>query len=622
MATPQEILRTRLLWFFVVIAGAFLVLTFQQTRLALGFGRPPVEDVPRRPERGAIYDRRGVPLAISLERYHLYLNTRKAIAPKHREAIKAVLGMDEETLARCQATPKTYLVVKHALLETAEAARKVKSDALLVEKVWQRSYPQGTLLAHTLGYTGFEGHGFAGLERQYQELLSGGGGQSNFGDLILSIDAEVQYAAENFLAKGIAEHDAQGGILLAQDVATGRLLTLAVNPGFDPSRPGDEKPGHERNPAVSIPVEPGSVFKIFYLAHLLEKYQVDVDKPYYYCGEKTVLENGEVIVDYKAWGWVSFRDIVKHSVNGGIIQAAQPLSQQDRYDLVVRMRMNQATGIDLPAESRGMLQPTRNWGIRTTATILIGQGVAVTPVQLISAFSALVGGGVWHAPRIVDRIVFRGAQGLYTQGQPTPTDVRIFEAEAARRTLSLLAAGTVPGSTGELARSTGYDSVGKTGTSQMVNLQKGGYYSNQFNALFVGAFPEKAPRVSMLVILFNPKAGHTGGVAAAPIYAKLLPDLVRHLDLPVTRELSTLPSRVLEAARTPEVPVTREVPDFSGLSERDARARFATWLARNPQARGAQLSVVGEGYVKSQTPPAGTVIASPSAILQVTLGAP
>ncbi|MBN8218398.1 MAG: hypothetical protein J0L75_17265 [Spirochaetes bacterium] len=609
--------------FLALTMALFGAAVLRQAWLSLGLGRSvPSMGTPRE-ERASIYDRRGRPLALSLERYHVYLNTRKPVGERGRSNLMAVLGIGAEDLARLQSQPKTWLLRKFIDRESAERLRKVRSDAVLVERVWQRQYPQGRLLAHALGYTGFDGDGFAGLERQYNRTLSGKGADGRRSDLFLSVDNELQYAAERALERGVARHQADGGCVLVQDPRSGRILAMAAAPNFDPNRYDEVEEAVRRNPNVSDPVEPGSIFKAFFIGTLLDRYQVDLDKPLFYSDRKYILENGEVINDAKAYGWVSFRDVVKYSINAGIIQACRELTQKDRYQFLVRAGFGARTGIDLPGEHPGILRPTREWGVRTTATILIGQGIAVTPVQLITSFSALVNGGVWIRPTLVERTSWRDDRGMHTQETVVEPGNRIVGATSSARTLSLLTWGTSPGSSGELARQSGYDAIpAKTGTSQMVNLERGGYYSNRYTALFIAAFPERDPRVTALVILFNPREGHTGRLAAAPIFAELLPDMVRTLDLPLPRDAAELKNRILTLARSTPPPSPERVPDLLGLSAREARTALDAWRRQlGPLGKHVGAQYEGIGYVRRQQPSPGT----PSAVsneIRVFLGAP
>jgi cell division protein FtsI (penicillin-binding protein 3) len=615
--------RNRVYLFLALCLALFGAAAMRQVWLAFGLGRSlPTAGTPRE-ERASIYDRHGRPLALSLERYHVYLNTRKAIGERGASNLMAVLGVEEGELHRLRSEPKTWLLRKFVDRERAERLRRVRSDAVLVERVWLRQYPQGKLLSHALGYTGFDGSGLAGLERQYNETLSGKGGGGGHADLILSVDNELQYAAERALERGVAKHQADGGCLLVQDPHSGRILAMAACPDFDPNRYAAFDEVVRRNPAVSDPVEPGSIFKVFFIGALLDRYQIDFDKPYFYSDRQYLLENGEAIQDAKAYGWVSFREVVKHSINAGIIQACQELTRKDRHDFLVRAHFAAPTGVDLPGEHRGILRPTRDWGVRTTATILIGQGLAVTPIQLISSFSALVNGGVWMRPQLVDRTAWRDDRGVHTQANEIRSGNRIVSAASSARTTSLLTWGTAPGSTGELARQSGYDGIpAKTGTSQMVNLERGGYYSNRFNALFIAAFPERDPRVTALVILFNPREGHTGGLAAAPVFAELLPDLVRTMKLPLPRDAAELGNRLLTLARTTPTASPERVPDLVGLSARESRIAVEGW-SRALAAGGNTVHAVfeGSGYVRRQHPPAGSPSMKSNQI-QVILGAP
>ncbi|MBL8992346.1 MAG: PASTA domain-containing protein, partial [Spirochaetia bacterium] len=484
--------------------------------------------------------------------------------------------------------------------------------------VYKREYPQGKLLAQTVGFTGYEGLGFMGVERTYQDLLS-----SNDTSIYLTIDSSLQFVAEKALEEAIIGYHARGGVVVIQDPRSGKILSLAASPSFDPNAFETTDETLFRNAAVSEPVEPGSIFKIFFIAHLLDRFQLDLDKPYFYCEEETVLGNGEVIRDFKSYGWVGFRDIVKYSINGGIIQATRGLSKREMYDFLWSAQFGQTTGIDLPFEHKGILRPTKEWGIRTAANIPMGQGVAVTSIQLISSFSALVNGGVYHKPYVLERYTAPARfGGMATNWTEASASRRIVSVDASKRVTSLLSYGTMRGSTGYRARESGYDAGGKTSTSQQVNLIEGGYFSNRFNALFIAAFPEEEPRATVLVVIFDPQDAHSGGQVAAPVFARLVPDLIRFAGLPTKGKMETYQNRILKIAREETRTKGNLVPDFRGLSLRSALA-LGQSLRREVESHSFNVRVEssGSGYVRNQSPAPGTPVTGDT-LIRLVLGEP
>ena len=194
------------------------------------------------------------------------------------------------------------------------------------------------------------------------------------------------------------------------------------------------------------------------------------------------------------------------------------------YDFLHHCQFGQPTGIKLPLEAKGLIRKPKSWGIRTTATIPMGHGMAATPLQMISAFSALLNDGQYQQPRIVDKTISRGLE-IVTNTLPSLPPKRLFSSRTSKAVIELLGYGTGPGSTGKQARYGEYVPIGKTGTSQLVNFAKGGYLTNSYNAVFIGAYPQTNPQFSALVIVNNPKLSYYGGKVAAPLFSRLLPDL-------------------------------------------------------------------------------------------------
>jgi cell division protein FtsI/penicillin-binding protein 2 len=505
--------------------------------------------------------------------------------------------------------PKVYLLKRYANQDIAARIKDLHYDSLLRERVYQRYYPEGETLVHTVGFCGYEGQGFTGIEKYYNDLLLLHHVITNRVVVKLSINLALQKYIEEKLRNAIQTYDADSGIIILQKISDGCVINLAVKPEFDPNELQKQKSIDYLHPAVSEIMEPGSIMKIFFLAYLIEKYNIDIKKKYFHCEGDYTLENGE-IVRCREHGDMSFETIIQKSCNSGMIQATEKLSRREILELLYRIQFGIRTGIELPNETEGVIRRVKNIGIRDKAMIPIGQGIAITPIQLISTFSALVGDGMYYMPRLVESIYTINEANQYKEHElPLRSRGRIFSDEISKASRNLLKLGTIKGSTGFRASDTGYPSAGKTGTVQQVNLDRGGYYTNRYNAMFIAAFPPDNPVVSVLIILKNPRKSHYGGTVAAPIYAGIIEEVASQLKIYIPKQTEYYTREILKIHKIKNSYRKNEVPDFRGLSFRDAMILFSQFEKKNVFSEDPiSLSYNGMGYVVSQEPSSGTAV--------------
>lgn len=508
----------------------------------------------RSADRGTIFDREGRELAVSVDSTTLYANPQEMDDPTTTAQLLApLLGADPMTLAarlqegRDRGSAFTYVARK---LDGETATRVLSARLPGVYSITEprRVYPAGRLAAQVLGVVGSDNEGLEGLELQYDEALSGSPGewlveldphghiipQGEYqvtpaepgSDLVLTIDREVQFAAERALAAAVERTGARGGTVVAIEPSTGAVLAMASLPSFDPNDLTTASTGALRNRAVTDTYEPGSTHKLMTMAAALDAGVV---------GPGTTLEVADRI---EVWDKVyedfaphpteviTVSDIVAESSNVGTILVEQALGDDLFHSYLEAFGVGRRTGIDFPGEQPGSLPPVGEWCGPCGASISIGYGVSVTALQMAAAFGAVANDGVWIQPRLVDRVV--DGEGMTS---PMEGESRRIIREDSARTMRELLEGVVERGTGESARVEGYRVGGKTGTTVKF-LPEYGRYGDDVVVSFIGMAPIDDPAVVVSVVLDTPVRDTTGGRAAAPAFAEVMLFALHQLGVP------------------------------------------------------------------------------------------
>ena len=293
-----------------------------------------------RTARYSIVDVNHLPLAISQEKYNVYVNTQKSTeAQQGLSDIAKILNLKEDNFKNAIDKKKIVLVKRFIDKKDAEAIYKLNNTSILLEKLYQRVYPQGRVLSQTLGFMSYSGKGLTGLEKRFDDFLKIKKIEERHQSvkLVLTIDAELQSQVEAKLNQTLAQSDAQSATVIVQELSTGKIRTLANVPNFDPNYFTKTDPKLFKNIAISKPIEPGSIFKAFFIAYLLDKFPNlnPADKSYHSDGFY-LLKNGERIKDSIAYGDISLQDIIKYSINSGVIQATEKFSQLEMKNYLER----------------------------------------------------------------------------------------------------------------------------------------------------------------------------------------------------------------------------------------------------------------------------------------------
>jgi cell division protein FtsI/penicillin-binding protein 2 len=485
--------------------------------------------------RGTIFDRTGVQLAIGEQTTTIYADPRQVRQPRLLAvAAQAMLGADANQLYPLLLNKRKSFVYVARFADPKAADTFLKKGFAGVNSYPEekRSYPQGTVASQLVGFAGTDNQGLAGLEVQYNKRLSGKPGEQTivrdpFGraidvisatperegsDLFTTIDHTIQANAEAVLRETVAHWGAKSATAVVLDPRTGAVLAIAQAPGYDANKANRVPAALQRNRAVTDTYEPGSTFKLVTIAGALSTGIVTPGTtfklPYAIPVADRIVHDAEL----RGTETLSVAQILSHSSNVGAVTIAKKLGNAELMDWIGKFGFGSTTGLDFPGESPGQVLPLDHWSGSTIGNVPIGQGIAVTPIQMASAYAAIANGGVWVQPHLIERIGGSSVHGLKHRRVVT----RAIDAE-----LKAMLSNVVDehGATGNAAQIPGYTVAGKTGTAQKPGPH--GYTTGKYVASFVGMVPVGKPRLVVLVTVDEPHGAIFGGVVAAPAFAQI-----------------------------------------------------------------------------------------------------
>ena len=347
-------------------------------------------------------------------------------------------------------------------------------------------------------------------------------------NVVLTIDANVQYIAEKGLEALCAKHTPASAGVVVVDPQTGAILALANRPTFDPNKPGDSNAANRRNRVITDVFEPGSTFKIVAVSGALNEGVVRLHDRFH-CENGSFYFAGKVLRDHHAYGQLSVREIITKSSNIGTAKVAMKLGASRLHKYISELGFGQRSGVPLPGEVRGILHPVRNWSKLSISRIPMGHEIAATPLQLVMAMSAMANGGNLMRPLLVDRLVDRDGNVVM---QYEPTVVRkVIRDETAQQMVKTLMAVVSAGGTARQAWLENYAVAGKTGTAQKPSKTRRGYEAGKYFSSFIGFLPAENPKLCIGVFVDEPHNGHYGGVVAAPTFKVIAEKSANYLGL-------------------------------------------------------------------------------------------
>ncbi len=494
--------------------------------------------------RGTIFDRAGVQLAIGEQATTVYADARSVEDPAGvARAASRTLGADGDALYSQLAEKKSAFVYVQRKADAADAARleKLGLKGLGFYSEEKRAYPQGGVAAQVLGYAGVDNHGLEGLESSLDRSLAGKPGSQTIvkdpigraievisskperegSDVFLTIDHQIQANAEAVLAAAVRQWNAKAATAIVLDPRTGAVLAMANAPGYDANRFSAAPVDSHRNRAVTDTYEPGSTFKVVTVAGALSEGLVSPSTSFFLQDSIRVADRIVNEHEPRAAQSMTVSQILSQSSNIGTITLAEKLGRQNVANWIDRFGFGKPTGIDFPGESRGIVLPVESWSGSTIGNVPIGQGIAVTPIQMARAYGAIANGGVANEPYLVERIGGKRAH------QPNRT--RILSGRVAAQLLAMLR-NVVSEGTGTLAAVPGYTVAGKTGTSAKPD-ERGGYSTTRYVASFIGLVPASKPRLVILVAVDEPQGAIYGGSVAAPAFQQIARFGLQYLEI-------------------------------------------------------------------------------------------
>jgi len=524
----------RAAWIQVVDGNAYAAMASKQQRETI--------EIPA--GRGTIFDRTGEPLAIGELATTVYADPRHIVSPR-TAAIKSgqTLGIDPNAVfgGLSDRTKQFVYVERKADPAKAKALQRLGLAGIGFYPEERRTYPQGRVAAQLLGFAGTDNRGLDGLEGSLDKKLAGKPGyeivvrdpagqaidvvtsrrERPGKNVVLTLDHQLQATAEQLLATAVHRWSAKGATAIVMDPRTGAILAMANAPTFDANRfstaPADER----RNRAVTDLYEPGSTFKIVTIAGALEDNVVTPDTSFTLA--PTIQVADRVIHESHIRGTerMTVRQILSESSNVGTITIAKDrLGGPELARWISRFGFGKTSASDLPGESPGMVLPYDKWSGSTIGNVPIGQGIAVTPLQMVSAYAAIGNGGVMPTPHVIAKI--GGRKVHHAAGR------RVVSKYTADRMTAMFRDVVVEG-TGTEAAIPGYTVAGKTGTANKV---ENGRYVSKYVASFVGLVPARKPRLAILVMVDEPHGQIWGGVVAAPIFRDLARFSLQYLEVP------------------------------------------------------------------------------------------
>ena len=493
--------------------------------------------------RGTIYDRTGEPLAIGEQATTVYADPRNVVAPM-KAAAKAgeALELDPDELypALRDRSKRFVFVQRKADPVKAKALEQMGVAGLGFYPEERRSYPQGRVASHVLGFAGTDNRGLDGLEGSLDKTLAGRPGfeivvrdpagraidvvtsrRERAGrNVVLTLDHQLQASAEQILSNAVARWRARGATAIVMDPRTGAILAMANAPTFDANDFSTAPADARRNRAVTDLYEPGSTFKIVTIAAALEDNVVSPETTFRLAPTIHVADRVIREAHIRGMETMTVRQILSESSNVGTITIAEKLGGPQLASWIDRFGFGKRTGVDFPGESPGMVLPYADWSGSTIGTVPIGQGIAVTPLQMVSAYAAIGNGGVMPPAHLIGKI--GGKKVRHGKGR------RIVSRHTADRMTAMFRDVVVEG-TGTEAAIPGYTVAGKTGTA---NKAENGRYVSKYVASFVGLVPARKPRLAILVMVDEPRGQIFGGVVAAPVFRDIARFALQYLEVP------------------------------------------------------------------------------------------
>jgi cell division protein FtsI (penicillin-binding protein 3) len=588
------------------------------------------------PLRGKILDRRGAPMAVSLEGGSVFSHPASVEDPEKTARLLApLLEMDARSLRDRLSRRLPFVWLSRQLpLKRARAIKKLELDGIGMEKEGKRYYPNRDLAANILGFVGVDSQGLEGLELHYEEFVRGtqvrlllqrdargrllwqemaeAADLGRGSEIVLTLDLRIQFAAEQALKRAVKETQAASGSVVVLDPRSAEVLAMACVPTFDPNRFQAYEPAAWRNRCITDTFEPGSTAKPFLLAAVIEEGLVS-EETTFDCEKGAYRFGGHWIHDMEPHEELTVLEIITHSSNIGATKMAERLESQTWWEYLRDFGFGRETGIDLPGEVRGRLRPWTKWAPVALGTHAFGQGFSVTTLQLAAAFACLGNGGFLLSPFVVREV--RDEAGRVVHAQHPKVVRRVIAKETAERVLAVLEA-VVENGTGKKGQVPGFRVAGKTGTAQKFDADRGEYSNDRAVVSFVGLVPVQNPQLAIAVVLDEPQGQASGGAMAAPLFRDVAAASLHYMQVRGAMPVSAETEQAFQycSAEADEGVGSRETKGTAWIGSRgewlmpDLRSLAFRTALRALEGLPVSVRVEGSGRILDQDPPPGTVI--------------
>jgi cell division protein FtsI (penicillin-binding protein 3) len=560
-------------------------------------------------ERGTISDRDGRVLAMDSPLYDLAVwrpETKRDAFPAEVAKLSAITGVSEaEIMDRwSKGSSDFFYLAKRAQPQVARAIQDAKDAGafagVVVDKVEGRLYPEKRLASHLVGFVGDGNSGLAGVEMRCDDELLGSGRS-----LVLTIDADLQFSLEQIAREAMTSTGAQAVILLAADAKTGEILSYVAMPDFDPNDYGSSPSESWYDWPSVYHYEPGSVFKVFTMASVLDLGGATTSTTFTCDGAyHKVAPSGEKITIkcLGVHGEVNIQKILEFSCNAGAAYASDTVGQSDFYDKLRGFGFGSRTGLVVPSETPGLLRSPETWSLRSKPTIAMGQEVFVSAVQMIAAATAISNGGVLLKPMLVKRAVERDGSLAYAN-EPQPLR-RVVSKETAAAILSAMETVSSEEGTGKRAKVPDIRMAVKTGTAQMIDPETQHYSEKDYIASTLAIFPADDPKAIVYLAIVKPTLGpsYFGGRIAAPLVREAADTILNLTGMPRGANPTIAHPRTVVLPPVTPVTIGDTMPDLTGVPKR----LLMPLLSR----KDISVRIEGEGYVVGQSPAAGAAVSA------------
>ncbi len=605
--------RKRLYIFVIFISLTLVPVLFRLTQIMLFPDKSGLaaSTVSAKVERGPILDRNGKILAVETK-----LKSVTAWMPdienidETATIVADILEMDASAVKKTLGGSNGFAYIKRKIAPVtsdriAEQKKLGKLAGISLQDEYSRIYPQGKLASHLVGYVDVDEKGLDGIERTFEEELSpppndaekGTGDTTNGNQVFLTIDINLQFAIEEILSETYRKNDADSCLAMVANAKTGEILAYCSYPYFNPNDIAHSTENERINHIAIQAYEPGSVFKVFTIASFLDLGGITKDDTFTCTGVYDV--KGAPIKCQAVHGEVTALDIIKYSCNVGAAYASEKVEKSVFYDKLADLGFGSKTGIELPGETAGILNPVQRWSGRSKPAIAFGQEISVSAIQVLQAATALTNNGVMLKARIVKKIV--SPQGRLIKEYARSQIREVFSPRTAWLMLQMMQSTTVGNGTARLASVEGFSVSAKTGTAEVYDPKTRKYSNSEFTPSILGIFPTENPAYIVYAVVHHPRGdSYFGSRIAAPLFKDIAEKVVSILKFPGSDTTVIEHPEKIEIRNRDEIVLGDEMPDLRGTPKRLLLPLFAR--------EDISVYIKGEGKVARQSPKPGTRI--------------